>query len=62
MPSTALVSHSQDEHCCGNTKLDVAIRSPSLLRIDPSNSLSGSELSFQRYTTSFDIAAQGLGA
>ena len=50
----------RSDHYYGNSKSDVAVRNPNLLHIDSSNSFSGSDVSFQRYITSFDIAAHGL--
>ena len=61
MPSTELVSHSQEEPCCDNTNSDLAICGLDSWRFDSSISRSGSEISFQRYPASFDTALQGLG-
>lgn len=61
MPCTELMSYDQEDSCCGSTKSDVAICGSESSVSDSTNSLSGSEISYRKCSTSYYIASQGLG-
>lgn len=61
MPATDLIPYDHEDSCRGSTRSDVAMCDSRSSLSDSTNSLSGSEISYPRYLTSYNMASQGVG-